>query len=62
MLPQTFTPEVLPCCTRYNYCNYYLTLLVINEHLNILKNNLALMVRYSYNQAQPEEDWPDLRA
>ena len=32
-----FTPEVLTCCTLYNHWNYYyLTLLVIYEHLNIL--------------------------
>ena len=55
----TFTPEVLTCCTRDNHCDYYyLTLLVIYESLNILKNDLALMVIYSYNlhRAQPEED------
>jgi hypothetical protein len=38
----TFTPEVLTCCTLYNHWDYYLTLLVIYERLNILKNNLAL--------------------
>jgi hypothetical protein len=38
----TFTPEVLTCCTLYNHCDYYFTLLVIYEGLNILKNNLAL--------------------
>jgi hypothetical protein len=56
----TFTPEVLTCCTFCNHYDYYLTLLVIYEHLNILKNNLALMAMYSYNlhPAQPEEDWP----
>uniref|UniRef100_A0A4W5MYK2 Forkhead box N4 n=1 Tax=Hucho hucho TaxID=62062 RepID=A0A4W5MYK2_9TELE len=33
----TFTPEVLTCCTLYNHCDYYyLSLLVICEHLNIL--------------------------
>ena len=32
----TFTPEVLTCCTLNNHCDYYLTLLVIYEHLNIL--------------------------
>jgi hypothetical protein len=33
----TFTPEALTCCTLYNHCDYYyLTLLVIYEHLNIL--------------------------
>ena len=37
----TFTPEVLTCCTLYNYCDYYLTLLVIYEHLNIVMNHLA---------------------
>ena len=32
----TFTPEVLTCCTLDNYCDYYyLTLLVIYEHLKI---------------------------
>jgi hypothetical protein len=36
----TFTPEVLICCTLNNHCDYYSTLLVIYEHLNILKNNL----------------------
>jgi hypothetical protein len=32
--------------------------------MNILKNGLALMAMYSYNlhQAQPEEDWPPVRA
>jgi hypothetical protein len=40
----TFTPEVLTCCTLYNHCHYYLTLLVIYERLNILKNNLSLNV------------------
>ena len=41
-----------------------LTLLIIYERLNILKNNLVLMAMYSYNLhlAQPEEDWPPLRA
>ena len=39
----TFTPEVLTCFTLYNHCeNYYLTLLVIYERLNILTNDLAL--------------------
>ena len=33
----TFTPEVLTCCTLDNYCDYYyLTMLVIYEHLNII--------------------------
>ena len=32
----TFTPEVLTCCTLDIHCDYYLTLLVIYEHLNIL--------------------------
>jgi hypothetical protein len=60
----TFTPDLLTCCTLYNHCDYYLTLLVIYERLNILENNLALMVMYCYNRypAQPEEDWPPLRA
>jgi hypothetical protein len=55
---------LLTCCTLYNHCDYYLTLLVIYEHLNILKNNLALMTMCSYNiyPAQLEEDWPPLRA
>ena len=43
----TFTPEVLTCWILYNHCDYYLTLLVIYECLNILKNNLALMAMYS---------------
>jgi hypothetical protein len=51
----TFTPEVLTCCTLYNY--YYLTLLVIYEHLNILA-----MYCYNLHPAKPEEDWPPLRA
>ena len=35
--PTTFTPEVLTCRTLDNYCDhYYLTMLVIYEHLNIL--------------------------
>ena len=46
----TFTPEVLTCCTLYNHCeNYYLTLLVIYEHLNIL-------AMFCLHPAQPEED------
>ena len=45
----TFTPEVLNCCTLDNYWYYYyLTLLVIYEHLNILKNDLALMAMFCY--------------
>ena len=36
---------------------YYLTLLVIYEHLNILA-----MFCYNLHPAQPEEDWPPLRA
>ncbi|KAK6316497.1 hypothetical protein J4Q44_G00140210 [Coregonus suidteri] len=54
----TFTSEVLTCCNLYNHCDCYLTLLVIYERLNILKNNLALMAMYCYNLhlAQPEED------
>jgi hypothetical protein len=34
----TCTPEVLTCCTLNNHCDYYyyLTLLVMYEHLNIL--------------------------
>ena len=35
----TFTPEVLTFCTLNNHCDYYLTLLVIYERLNILKND-----------------------
>ena len=27
------TPEVRTCCILYNHCDYYLTLLVIYEHL-----------------------------
>jgi hypothetical protein len=42
-----FTPEVLTCCVLYNHCDYYVTLLVTYERLNILKNDLALMVIYS---------------
>ena len=54
----TFTSEVLPCCTLYNHCDYYyLTLLVIYEHLNILA-----MYCYNLHPAQPEEDWQPLRA
>ena len=54
----SFTPDVLTCCTLYNHCDYYyLTLLVIYEHLNILA-----MFRYNLYLAQPEEDWPPLRA
>jgi hypothetical protein len=38
----TFTPEVLTCCTLDNYCDYYyLTMLVIYEHLNIFEHILA---------------------
>ncbi|KAK6321278.1 hypothetical protein J4Q44_G00082540 [Coregonus suidteri] len=52
----TFTPDVLICCNLYNHCDYYLTLLVIYERLNILVKNLALMAMYCYNlhPAQPE--------
>ena len=35
------SPEVLNYCTIYYHCDYFLTLLVIYERLNILKNNLA---------------------
>ena len=50
----TFTPEVLTCCTLDNYCDYYyLTMLGIYEHLNILA-----MFCYNLHPAQPEEDWP----
>ena len=45
----TFTPEMLTCCTLYNHRDYYLTLLVIYERLNILKNDLDLMAMYSYH-------------
>jgi hypothetical protein len=45
----TLIPEALTSCTFYNHCDYYLTLLVFNEHLNILKYDLALMATYSYN-------------
>ena len=51
-----FTPEVLTCCTLDKQCDYYyLTLLVIYEHLNILA-----MFGYNLQPAQPEEDWPPL--
>ena len=41
-----------------NHCDYYyLTLLVIYEHLNILA-----MFCYNLYPAQPEEDWPPLIA
>ena len=54
----TFTPEVLTCCTLDNHCDYYyLTLLVIYEHFNILA-----MFHYNLHPAQPEEDWPPLKA
>jgi hypothetical protein len=54
----TFTAEVLICCTLDNLCDYYyLTLPVIYEHLNILA-----MFCYNLHPAQPEEDWPPLRA
>ena len=53
----TFTPEVLTCCTLDNHCDYYLTLLVIYEHLNIVA-----MFCYNLHPAQPEEDWPPLIA
>jgi hypothetical protein len=57
----TFTPEVLTCCTLYSHCDYVLTLLVIYEHLHLLKNNLALMTIYSYNlhrHSQKKNDNP----
>ena len=59
----TFTHEVLICCTLYNRHYYYLTLMVIYECLNILKNDLALMNMYPYNlhMAKSEEDWTTLR-
>ena len=45
----TFTP-----CTLYNYCDYYyLTMLVIYEHLNILA-----MFCYNLHPAKPEEATP----
>jgi hypothetical protein len=53
-----FTPELLTCCTLYNHWDYYyLTLLIIYEHLNILA-----MFCYNLHPAQPEEDWPPLTA
>ena len=42
------TPEVLNHFTLYNDCDY-LTLLVIYEHLNSLKNDLAKMAVLLYN-------------
>ena len=54
----TFTPEVLTCCTLDNYCDYYyLPMLVIYEHLNILA-----MFCYNLHPAQPEDAWPPLIA
>ena len=54
----TFTPELLTCYTLDNYCDYYyLTMLVIYEHLNILA-----MFCYNLHPGQPEEDWPPLIA
>ena len=45
----TFTPEVLTCCNLDNYCDYYyLTMLVIYEHLNILA-----MFCYNLHPATP---------
>jgi hypothetical protein len=44
----TFTPEVLTCGTLYNHCDYYLTRMVIYEHLNILA-----MFCYNLHQVQP---------
>ena len=44
------------CCSSFNCsaCDYYyLTMLVIYEHLNILA-----MFCYNLHPAQPEEDWP----
>ena len=50
----TFYPEVLTCCTLDNHCDYYyLTLLVIYEHLNTLA---------MFCPTQPEEDWTPLIA
>ena len=50
----TFTPELLTCWTLYNRCDfYYLTLLVMCEHLNILA-----VFCYNLHLAQPEEDLP----
>ena len=41
----TFTPVVLTCCTLNNYCDYYyLTMLVIYEHLDILAMFLHSLV------------------
>ena len=47
--------EVLTCFTLYNHSDYYLTLPVIYECLNIL-----VMFCYNLYPAQPEEDWPPL--
>jgi hypothetical protein len=55
-IQMTFTSEVLTCCTLYNHPDYYLTLLDIYEHLNMLKNNLALLAMYSYNLYPSEPD------
>jgi hypothetical protein len=40
---QTFTPQVLTGCTLYKHSSGYLTLLVVYEHLIILKTGLALI-------------------
>ena len=43
-----FTPEVLTWCTLDNYCNYYyyLAMLVIYEHLNILAMFVIISTRH----------------
>jgi hypothetical protein len=54
--PDLFTGRA--CCTLDNYYDYYyLTMLVIYEHFNILT-----MFCYNIHPAQPEEDWPPLIA
>ena len=55
------SPVHLACCCSSFNCSacdyYYLTMLVIYEHLNILA-----MFCYNLHQSQPEEDWPPLIA
>jgi hypothetical protein len=56
-----FTHEMLTGWTLYNHCDYYLTLLVINEHLEE-QSGLMAMCSYNLHRPQREEDWPPLRA
>ena len=56
----TFNLEVLTRCTLYNHCDYYLTLLVIYEHLKIfLKNDPTLIACILIISSLHSQKWTD---